>query len=193
MLSDQEILELARKARAGEEGALELLAGHLRPLVCRWALVMTADPDDAEDVAQFVMMKMLTSIASFNGRSRATSWLYAMTRNASLDHQRRKRRDQRVAEKLGRLAQAETLRLEDPLDKIEMKRTLRLIRTLLRKLPMRQREVFDVVELQGLKPIEAAELLGLNPNTLRVHLLRARRTMRKEMLSRDHRYGDAGE
>lgn len=193
MLSDQEILELAEKARAGEEGALELLAGHLRPLVCRWALVMTADPDDAEDVAQFVMMKMLTSIASFNGRSRATSWLYAMTRNASLDHQRRKRRDHRVAEKLGLLAQAETLRLEDPLDRIETKRTLRLIRTLLSELPMRQREVFDVVELQGLKPIEAAELLGMNPNTLRVHLLRARRAMRKEMLSQDHRHGTTGE
>lgn len=186
MLSDQEILELAERGRAGEEEALGRLAGHLRPLVCRWALVMTADSDDAEDVAQFVMMKMLTSIASFNGRSRVTSWLYAMTRNASLDQQRRKRRDRRVAEKLGRLAQAETLRLEDPLDTLEMKRTLRLIRTLLSELPMRQREVFDVVELQGLKPTEAAELLGMNPNTLRVHLLRARRAMRKQMLSRDH-------
>ena len=193
MLSDQEILELAEKGRAGEEKALGRLAGHLRPLVCRWALVMTADPDDAEDVAQFVMMKMFTSIGSFNGRSKVTSWLYAMTRNASLDHQRRKRRDQRVAEKLGRLAQAETLRLEDPLDELEMKRTLRLIRTLLSELPMRQREVFDVVDLQGLKPTEAAELLGMNPNTLRVHLLRARRAMRKEMLSRDHRYRNAGE
>lgn len=193
MLSDQEILELVEKAKGGEEEALGRLAGHLRPLVCRWALVMTADPDDADDVAQLVMMKMLASIGSYNGRSRATSWLYAMTRNASLDQQRRKRRDQRVAEKLGRLAHAETLRLEDPLDKIEMKRTLRLIRTLLSKLPMRQREVFDVVELQGLKPTEAAELLGMNPNTLRVHLLRARRAMRKEMLSRDHRHGNAGE
>lgn len=193
MLSDQEILELAEKGRAGEEEALGRLAGHLRPFVCRWALVMTADPDDAEDVAQFVIMKMLTSIGSFNGRSKVTSWLYAMTRNATLDHQRRKRRDQRLAEKLGRLAQAETLRLEDPLDELEMQRTLRLIRTLLSELPMRQREVFDVVELQGLKPTEAAELLGMNPNTLRVHLLHARRAMRKQMLSQDHRRWSAGE
>ena len=58
---------------------------------------------------------------------------------------------------------------------------------------MRQREVFDLVELQGLKPIEAADLLEMNPNTLRVHLLRARRAMREEMLSQGHRYGNAGE
>ena len=84
-------------------------------------------------------------------------------------------------------------RREDPVDKLEMNRTLRLIRTLLSELPMRQREVFDVVELQGLKPIEAADLLGMNPNTLRVHLLRARRAMRRAMLSQGHRYGNTGE
>ncbi len=183
MLSDREILDLAKEAGKGERGALERLAGALRPLVCRWALVMTGDPDDAEDVAQLVLMKTLNSIASFDGRARVTSWVYRITRNASLDHQRAKRQEQRLAEKAEWLAEARTPQLEDPLDEIEMKRTLRLIRTLLRGLPMAQREVFDLVALQGLKPSEAAQLLEMNPNTLRVHLLRARRRMRKEMLA----------
>ena len=150
---------------------------------------MTGDPHDAEDVAQIVLMKMLASMEGFDGRSRVTSWVYRITRNASLDHQRSKSQDQRLAEKAEWLARAETLRLEDPLDNIEMKRTLRLIRTLLRELPMRQREVFDLVDLQGLKPREAADLLEMNPNTLRVHLFRARRKMRKEMLAQGRGYG----
>ena len=189
MLSDREILELAERARQGEREALGRLAGALRPLICRWALVMTGDPDDAEDVAQLVSMKMLRSMEDFDGRSKVTSWVYRITRNASLDHRHRKRRDRRLADKLGRLAEAAAPRLEDPLDRIEMKRTLRLIRTLLRELPMRQREVFDLVDLQGLKPREAAELLGMNPNTLRVHLMRARRRMRSEMLAQSRGYG----
>lgn len=192
MLSDREILELAEKARQGEREALGRLAGALRPLICRWALVMTGDPDEAEDVAQLVSMKMLRSMEGFDGRSKVTSWVYRITRNASLDHQQRKRRDRRLADRLGRLAEAAAPRLEDPLDRIEMKTTLRLIRTLLRELPMRQREVFDLVELQGLKPREAAELLEMNPNTLRVHLLRARRRMRSDMLARGHRHGSGG-
>lgn len=65
-----------------------------------------------------------------------------------------------------------------------MKRTLQLIRTLLVELPPAQREIFDLVDLQGLKPSEAAGLLEMNPSTLRVHLLRARRRMRSEMLGR---------
>ncbi len=144
---------------------------------------MTGDPDDAEDVAQLVLMKTLTSIGSFDGRAKVTSWVYRITRNVSLDHQRGKRQDQRLAEKAERLAEVRTPRLEDPLDDIEMKRTLRLIQTLLRGLPMAQREVFDLVDLQGMKPTEAAQLLEMNPSTVRVHLLRARRRMRKEMLA----------
>ena len=193
MLSDREILELAVRARKGEREALGRLAGALRPLICRWALVITGDPHDAEDVAQIVLMKMLASMEGFDGRSRVTSWVYRITRNASLDHQRSRSQDQRLAEKAEWSARAETPRLDDPLDDIEMKRTLRLIRTLLAELPMRQREVFDLVDLQGLKPREAADLLEMNPNTLRVHLSRARRRMRKEMLARGRGYGNKEE
>ena len=82
MLSDREILDLARRAGRGERRALERLVGALRPLVCRWALVMTGDPDDAEDVAQLVLMKTVNSIASFDGRAKVTSWVYRITRNA---------------------------------------------------------------------------------------------------------------
>ncbi|MCY3679123.1 MAG: RNA polymerase sigma factor [Gemmatimonadetes bacterium] len=192
MLSDREILELVEGARQGERGARERLAGALRPLVCRWALVMTGDPDDAEDVAQAVLMKTLSAIGSFDGRSRVTSWVYRITRNASLDHQREKRQEQRLAEKAEWLAESRAPELEDPLDDIEMKRTLRLIRTLVTELPMMQREVFDLVDLQGLRPAEAARLLEMNPNTLRVHLLRARRRMRKEMLARPVERGTEG-
>ncbi|MYA34474.1 MAG: RNA polymerase sigma factor [Gemmatimonadales bacterium] len=192
MLSDREILELVEGARQGERGARGRLAGALRPLVCRWALVMTGDPDDAEDVAQAVLMKTLSAIGSFDGRSRVTSWVYRITRNASLDHQREKRQEQRLAEKAEWLAESRAPELEDPLDDIEMKRTLRLIRTLVTELPMMQREVFDLVDLQGLRPGEAARLLEMNPNTLRVHLLRARRRMRKEMLARPVERGTEG-
>jgi len=153
---------------------------------------MTGDPDDAEDVAQVVLMKTLNSLASFDGRSRVTSWVYRITRNASLDRQREKRQEQRLSEKAEWLAETRAPELEDPLDDIEMKRTLRLIRTLVTELPMTQREVFDLVDLQGLRPAEAARLLEMNPNTLRVHLLRARRRMRKEMLAQPGKTGAEG-
>ena len=192
MLSDHDIPDLAERARQGEREALGKLAGALRPLICRWALVMTGDPHDAEDIAQQVLMRMMESMEGFDGRSSVTTWAYRIARNASLDQQRRKKRDRRLADRAEWLARTEMPRLEDPLDDIEMKRTLRLIRTLLRELTMRQREVFDLVDLQGMEPKEAAELLEMNPNTLRVHLFRARRKMRSEMLAHGFAFENRG-
>jgi RNA polymerase sigma factor (sigma-70 family) len=50
------------------------------------------------------------------------------------------------------------------------------------ELPERQREVFDLVELQGYTATEAAEMLVMSPSTVRVHLLRARRTLRTRIM-----------
>jgi DNA-directed RNA polymerase specialized sigma24 family protein len=49
-------------------------------------------------------------------------------------------------------------------------------------LPARQREVFDLIDLQGYSPAEAAHLLAMNGTTVRVHLLRARRRLRTRIL-----------
>ena len=187
MLSDREILELAERAKRGEREAQGKLVSALRPLVCRWALVMTGDPDDAEDIAQRVMLKMLESIGGFDGRSKLTSWLYRITWNACLDHQRSERRYGELRDKAEGLARSATPHLEDPLDGIELERTLRLVRKLFTKLPRKQRQAFDLVDLQGFKPAEAARMLEMNASTLRVHLLRARRRMRREMLAAGYR------
>ena len=50
------------------------------------------------------------------------------------------------------------------------------------QLPERQREVFALVDLQGFKASEAAEMLGLNAVTVRGHLFRARRFVRQKIL-----------
>jgi DNA-directed RNA polymerase specialized sigma24 family protein len=54
---------------------------------------------------------------------------------------------------------------------------------LLCTLPTSQRCAFDLVDLQGFAPVDAARMLGLRPGTLRVNLLRARRAMRGRMLA----------
>jgi len=57
-------------------------------------------------------------------------------------------------------------------------------RSFFSQLPERQREVFDLVELQGYTAVEAAEMLAMSASTVRVHLLRARRTLRARIMER---------
>ena len=56
--------------------------------------------------------------------------------------------------------------------------------TLFRELPRRQREIFYLADLEGFAPVEIAERLGMNPVTVRAHLLRARRALRARLLER---------
>jgi RNA polymerase sigma factor (sigma-70 family) len=61
-------------------------------------------------------------------------------------------------------------------------RLVTVVKESLGALSGRQREIFDLVDLQGHSPAEAAALLGLNAATVRVHLLRARRQLRLQIL-----------
>jgi DNA-directed RNA polymerase specialized sigma24 family protein len=53
---------------------------------------------------------------------------------------------------------------------------------LFQELPWRQREVFDLVELQGFDAAHVAELLDIEPVTVRAHLFKARRRLRASIL-----------
>ena len=72
----------------------------------------------------------------------------------------------------------------DPSAEAERRDTAARVHVLLRELPERQREGFELVELQGLPAADAAERMGIEPVSVRAHLFKARRTLRARMLER---------
>ena len=58
-----------------------------------------------------------------------------------------------------------------------------LLETFLRELPHRQREVFDLIELQGMPTKMVARLIGIRTASVRGSLLKARRTLRRRILA----------
>lgn len=171
---------LIERAVEGDERALSALLSEIRPRVVRWALVHTAAPDDAEDIAQQTLVRVSAKIAGFAGRSSFSTWVYAVTRSVAADWTRLRRR--RAA-----LLQAHPQPREDQgvrASAADLTELVERVREQLAHLPARQRELLDLVDLQGHAPAEAAELLSMNPATVRVHLLRARRTIRARILAR---------
>jgi RNA polymerase sigma factor (sigma-70 family) len=119
---------LAARARTGDEGAFAALAAAVRDRVRRWALVRTGDPDDAEDVAQTVVIRVHRGLARFEGRSRFATWLYRLTANAAAEMQRGHARRTR----LHGAAAADDLHaspaLEDRIGEMENARAAALVR-----------------------------------------------------------------
>ena len=179
----EELGKLAILATGGDadaEGALRALVRHAAPRVHRWALVQTGDGDLADDVTQEVLIHMVASLDGLRQPERIETWLYRVTRNAAVDLFRRSRRH----------SEAEPLDAENLVSAVpgpEERRAGTEIKRLLvpafRQLPQRQREVFDLVELQGMTAVEAAELLGIRPATVRVNLFKARAALRRRLIA----------
>lgn len=174
---------LIRRAQTGDPDAFERLARSYRDRIFRWALVRTGDVDDAEDAAQETLVRLHAGLRKFRGASGFETWLYAITRNAAADVVRRGRSRKRMTDRFATLAgHQEPASPDDALEALSTRRLAELVREFLTELPLRQREAVDLVDLQGLAPTEAADLIGANPATLRTHLFRGRRALRIRLL-----------
>lgn len=181
---EAEVVDLIPRAQAGDAGARDALLRRCHGTVYRWALALTADGDEAEDVAQEVLVRVYRYLPGFSGRARFTTWLYRLTRNAALGLRRRVVSRLGLARRLG-----EQIANEPPVTgaaaaPLEGAETRVVILELVRDLPARQREVFARVDLEGVTPAELAAELKMNPVTVRAHLLRARRALRARILER---------
>lgn len=179
---DDELTKLVVRVRGGNAAAFEELARRVRDRVRQWARRLVADDDEAEDVAQLVLVRMHERLDEFEGRSRFGSWLYRITRNVALERRRGEaRRSALLARELASQPVASS-----PMtgaDVADDARLRSLIASHFAALPSRQREVFELVELRGLASSDVAVQLGIDASTVRVLLLRARRTIRARLLA----------
>jgi RNA polymerase sigma-70 factor (ECF subfamily) len=182
--SDERFPDLVRRAQGGDRAAFEdLVKKHYRQIY-RWALGFTREPDEADDVVQEVLVRLQTRLKSYEGRSQFTTWLFQVTRNTALGRQRKvaRRRSLMLGFRQGEPEDGSSR--GDALRRLENSQAVDQVRTLYEQLPARQRQVFDLADLQGFDPAEIGKMLGMNPVTVRANLCKARRAIRGKMLER---------
>lgn len=184
-LPEEEVRHLVRRAQGGDDQAFEALVRLLYDRIYRWALVQTGDADDADDVTQEVLFRLHTKLRSYKGKSRFTTWLYQVTRNAVYEFGRARSTQQRFREKLAHMEPegARTTTLPAQPDNA----VVAVIRDLFEQLPSRQRQIFDLADLQGFTPSEIGGMLGMNPVTVRANLCKARRSIRSHLTEQHSR------
>jgi RNA polymerase sigma factor (sigma-70 family) len=173
---------LIARAADGDEDAFRVLVGRVHGHVRRWAGTMAATTQDAEEVTQDVLVRMYRNLAGFRGESRLTTWLYRVTRNAAADHHRAGRRHEasRSLEELNAVPAVDP----EPLRRLHAQGLSSQVASAFQSLPDRQKEVLDLVDLQGFKTTEVADMLGLKPVSVRASLFKARRAIRQRLLER---------
>lgn len=177
------VADLLPRAQAGDAAARDELLRRCHGTVYRWALVQTGQADDAEDVAQEVLVRLYRYLGRYSGRARFTTWLYRVTRNTALGWRRQLVSRLRVLRDVTMNLPSPAAPAGDPVERLHAARIAAVVTALFQQLPARQREVFNLAEIEGVALVDIAERLGMNPSTVRAHLFRARRTLRARILA----------
>jgi RNA polymerase sigma-70 factor (ECF subfamily) len=171
--------QLVAQVLQGRAAAFEALVR--RHLESTWAIALawTGDPDDAEDVCQDAFVSALERLPGLRDRERFAAWLAAIVRNRARNVVRN-----RSAREALPLDAASAASLEDPARDAERAGLRRDLDAALDGLTATQREVLLLHDVEGWRHGEIAVRTGLAEGTIRYHLHRARRSLRRRLSGR---------
>ncbi len=176
--------ELVQAARAGSSEALEELVRRHQGFLHNLALRMVYTPEDAEDATQEILVKAVTKLASYEGRSRFRTWLYRIAVNHLLNMQRTRREGRLTFAAFAKGlddAPAEELpdRTQVPVDVKLLVEEARLGCTMamLLCLDREQRLVYALGEILGASDAVGAEVMDIGRDAFRQKLSRARKDL----------------
>jgi len=176
--------ELARRAADGERDALAELVRRLQHPMYRLALRFLGHPHDAQDACQEILVRIVTNLASFEGRSRFTTWAYTVATRSLL---RTKKRAAEHAvegpEQFAAFLDAGLADTDQTMEEAEYRLLCEEVRIsctygMLLCIPRPQRAAYLLADVVGLTDVEGAEVLSCSREAFRQRVSRARRTLR---------------
>jgi RNA polymerase sigma-70 factor (ECF subfamily) len=185
--NDQDLL---KRLRAGDERAIAELADTYGTKIYQLAFRYLRNKEDAEEVAQDVLLKVYRKVDAFRGDAALSSWIYRITFNAAMSRLRtaRYQRSQDEARQLdtdaevSTPAQAEVADWSNMADEQVLRAQLRrrVLRAIL-ALPAIYRAPVVLRDLQGMSTEEASAMLKVKDQTLKSRLHRGRLILRKQL------------
>lgn len=171
--------ELVRRAQQGDGEAFELLVKKHQGRVFAVAGGILRNREDVEDIAQQVFVKAYFSLKKFDQRAAFSTWLYKITVNECWDLLRKKKvrplvYESELSEEQATMYLATEQRSDSGPDVREQLEVRQQLDTWLECLEERDRTMLTLKEVQGFTVEEIAEILGINGNTVKVRLFRAR-------------------
>jgi RNA polymerase sigma-70 factor (ECF subfamily) len=153
----------------------ELVERYSKP-VLNSAFRIAGDPQYAQDIHQEVFLAILRRWDTFNGATNWGAYLYRVTVRKAMEFVKRSRREERI----GSANDCAAVK-ENPAGLLRSKELQHELLRRLGKLPKRQADVFVLSRIEGLSDRQIAEIMGLAPQTVRVHLCRALERLRGEL------------
>lgn len=175
--------ELIKRAQTGESAAFNEIVLAYRKRILGTITRLIGRPEDVEDVAQEVFLRLYFSLDQLRTAEVFEPWLYRLTVNAAYDYLRKQRRRQEY--RMSDLSEQQMVmadavaggRAEQ--DEREMKKTRETVDAVLGSVSEADRILLMLKELEGLSLKELEKIYNINENALKVRLFRARQRVLK--------------
>jgi len=165
--------DLIRAAGSGDMTAFEDLVRAYQAHVWRFLRHLLGDPVLAEDVTQETFVRVYRKLSSFKFRSKFSTWVFSVARNAGIDAIRSRQRQERLT-----TAMQPQIRVTLPGGELRVE-----IEAALQSLTPKLREAFIMIEALGLSYREAAKAIGVPEGTVKSRVFHAREQLVSWMTS----------
>src|SRR6266581_6195473 len=175
---------LVQRAQTGDEAAFREIVERYQSKVFSIIHGIVRQRNDVEDIAQQVFTKIYFSMRNFDFRSSLITWVYKITVNECFDYLRKKKVRKLVYE--SDMSEDEVRRVENSEPALDrgartdssLARRDYVVK-LLTKVSEEDRMLLILKEVEGHSVEELAEQTGMNENTIKVKLFRARQKLVK--------------
>lgn len=175
------IYETVAKAANGDKTALNEVIRSIDKLVYNLSIKMLWNIDDAEDASQEILIKVITNLGSFEGKSSFITWVYRLATNYLLSHLSRKARSQTVhfdelSQSLAEGVIADTGFTENTGEQNLLVQEIKIGCTngMLQCLDKDSRVTYILGDILNFNSTEGSAILKISPATFRKRLSRAR-------------------
>lgn len=173
MTNDDNDLALVRRLVAGEDAAMHELYAAYGQRLYAYALRLTGDPAQAEDVVQDVLVVVWKSARKFRGEGRLLAWLLGIVHHTALKSLRR-----RAQPITGEMEETLDTGQPSPEQQAERAEQSNRLQAGLRSLSPEHQAVLELVFYQGLSLEEVAQVCRVPLGTVKSRLSYARRSLR---------------
>ena len=184
MAISKEEAVLIEKARMGSESDFEALILSCQGKAYSMAYRYFNNPEDAMDALQESFLKIYRSLGTFKGESSFQTWVYRIEANTCCD-MLRKKKARITTESLVKMDGEDEYTLEimdasmGPEERAIHQEMTGYILHCLEKLPLEQKEIIVLRDIQGFSYEDIAEILNINPGTVKSRISRARMKLRE--------------
>ena len=177
--------DLAGQVLSGEPRAFAELIRRYERLVTHIVYRMISDDEDRRDLCQDVFIKVYRNLATFKFEAKLSTWISRIAYNTCINHLR-KHREELIVEILPDVESMDHLpaQIALPDRETEARDLAARLRSEIAGLPAAYRTILALYHIDEMSYAEIAEITGMPEGTVKSHLFRARKHLRRRLMSK---------